>query len=76
LVDHQDTRIDGYTVKPYQTTVPSFGVWGYALAKLGPFETPVQPPPGVDLKFLNNESFAADVRVSIGYEATGRARSK
>jgi len=49
----------GYTVKPYQTTVPSFGVWGYALARLGPFETPVQPPPGVDLKFLNNESFAA-----------------
>ena len=49
----------GYTVKPYQTTVPSFGVWGYALAKLGAFETPVQPPPGVDLKFLNNESFAA-----------------
>jgi len=49
----------GYTVKPYQTTVPSFGVWGYALAKLGPFESPVQPPVGVDLKFLNNESFAA-----------------
>ena len=49
----------GYTVKPYQTTVPSFGVWGYALAKLGRFESPVQPPVGVDLKFLNNESFAA-----------------
>jgi len=49
----------GYTVKPYQTTVPSFGVWGYALAKLVPFESPVQPPVGVDLKFLNNESFAA-----------------
>jgi len=49
----------GYTVKPFQTTVPSFGVWGYALAKLGPFETPTLPSPGVDLKFLNNESFAA-----------------
>jgi spermidine synthase len=49
----------GYTVKPFQTTVPSFGVWGYALAKLGPFETPALPSPGVDLKFLNNESFAA-----------------
>src|SRR5688572_10048802 len=26
----------GFTVRPYQTTVPSFGVWGYALAKPQP----------------------------------------
>ena len=49
----------GYTVKPYQTTVPSFGVWGYALAKQRPFETPQKPLGGVDLQFLNERSFAS-----------------
>ena len=48
----------GYTVKPYQTTVPTFGVWGYALAKQHPFETPRQPR-DVELKFLNTTSFAS-----------------
>jgi len=48
----------GFTVKPYQTTVPSFGVWGYALAKLQPFDSPPQPP-AVELKFLNTDSFAS-----------------
>lgn len=48
----------GFTVRPYQTTVPSFGVWGYALAKLQPFEVPHAPPP-VELKFLNSSSFAS-----------------
>ncbi len=46
----------GFTVKPYQTTVPSFGVWGYALAKLQPFEQPKTVPENIELKFLNNES--------------------
>jgi spermidine synthase len=49
----------GYTVKPYNTTVPSFGIWGYALAKLQPFEAPIRPPEGVELRFLNNETFAS-----------------
>ena len=49
----------GFTVKPFQTTVPSFGVWGYALAKMHPFETPARPPAGVELKFLNETSFAS-----------------
>ncbi|MBA2333479.1 MAG: polyamine aminopropyltransferase [Acidobacteriota bacterium] len=49
----------GFIVKPYQTTVPSFGVWGYALAKLQPFETPSKPPANIDLKFLNDNSFAS-----------------
>lgn len=48
----------GFSVKPFQTTVPSFGVWGYALAKLQPFETPTKPP-AVDLRFLNETSFAS-----------------
>jgi len=29
----------GFSVKPYQMTVPSFGVWGFTLARLQPFET-------------------------------------
>lgn len=49
----------GFTVKPYQTTVPSFGIWGYALAKLQPFDTPQKPPPDIELHFLNDQSFAS-----------------
>jgi len=49
----------GFTVKPYQTTVPSFGIWGYALAKLQPFDPPQKPPPGIELHFLNDQSFAS-----------------
>lgn len=49
----------GFNVKPFQTTVPSFGVWGYALAKLEPFETPAKPAESIDLKFLNDDSFAS-----------------
>ena len=49
----------GFTVKPYQTTVPSFGIWGYALAKLQPFDAPAKPPSGIELKFLNDNSFAS-----------------
>jgi spermidine synthase len=48
----------GYFVRPYQTTVPSFGIWGFALAKLEPFEQPTKPP-SVELRFLNDASFAA-----------------
>ena len=47
----------GFAVKPFQTTVPSFGVWGYALAKMQPFETPGQLRTGIELKFLNPTSF-------------------
>ncbi len=49
----------GFYVKPYQTTVPSFGIWGYALAKLEPFETPKTISPNLELKFLNDETLAA-----------------
>jgi spermidine synthase len=48
----------GFQVKPYNTTVPSFGIWGYALAKLQPFETPQKPAENIELKFLNDQSFA------------------
>ena len=49
----------GFIVKPYQTTVPSFGVWGFALAKLQSFETPRKPPSNIELQFLNDTSFAS-----------------
>jgi spermidine synthase len=49
----------GFTVRPYQTTVPSFGIWGYALAKLEPFDQPTKPPAGIELHFLNDNSFAS-----------------
>ncbi len=49
----------GFYVKPYQTTVPSFGIWGYALAKLQPFDAPTKPAENIELKFLNENSFAS-----------------
>ncbi|MGB7068694.1 MAG: polyamine aminopropyltransferase [Pyrinomonadaceae bacterium] len=49
----------GFSVVPFQATVPSFGVWGYALAKQKPFDAPEKPPAGVELKFLNDQSFAS-----------------
>jgi spermidine synthase len=47
----------GFTVKPYHVAVPSFGVWGFALARRTPFEPPTQAPVG--LRFLNTDSLAA-----------------
>lgn len=49
----------GFSVKPYQTTVPSFGIWGYALAKLQPFETPNKVFDNIELKFLTDQTFAS-----------------
>lgn len=49
----------GFTVRPYQAAVPSFGIWGFALAKLQPFEQPTKPPPDVEMRFLNDSSFAS-----------------
>lgn len=47
----------GFTVKPYHVAVPSFGVWGFALARRVPFEPPTRAP--ADLRFLNADSLAA-----------------
>jgi spermidine synthase len=44
----------GFNVKPYYTAVPSFGVWGFALARLTPFEPPQHAPPG--LRFLDDQA--------------------
>ncbi|HSF25130.1 MAG TPA: polyamine aminopropyltransferase [Blastocatellia bacterium] len=48
----------GFTVKPYQTTVPSFiGVWGFAIARATPFDPPTVSPPG--LRYLDDKTMAA-----------------
>jgi len=48
----------GFKVHPYQTTVPSFGVWGFALARLHPFETPKRVTVA-GLRFLDPPTLAA-----------------
>ena len=47
----------GFSVRPYQTAVPSFGVWGFALARLQPFDAPAHAPAG--LRFLDDGAMAA-----------------
>jgi spermidine synthase len=51
-------RAAGFVVQPYQVTVPSFGVWGYALARRGAFAPPVHAP-SLPLRFLNDAALAA-----------------
>ncbi len=48
----------GYYVKPYQTTVPSFGVWGFALARLEPFDAPKRVAIA-GLRFLDEGTLAS-----------------
>jgi spermidine synthase len=56
----------GFYVRPYYTAVPSFGLWGYALASASPFEVPRHPPPG--LKFLDDQTLAAMFTLSKDIE--------
>jgi spermidine synthase len=51
-------RSAGFAVRPYHATVPSFGVWGYALARRAPFEPPSQVP-DLPLRYLNRPALAA-----------------
>jgi spermidine synthase len=53
----------GFFVRPYYTAVPSFGLWGYALARSSPFEVPKNPPAG--LKFLTLSKDIEPVPVEI-----------
>jgi spermidine synthase len=48
----------GFAVRPYYTAVPSFGVWGFALARREQFDVPTRAP-SVALKFLDDNSLAA-----------------
>jgi spermidine synthase len=44
----------GFHVRPYHVAVPSFGVWGFALARREPFDPPTQAPAG--LRFLDADA--------------------
>ena len=56
----------GFFVRPYYTAVPSFGLWGYALARSSAFDVPRNPPPG--LKFLDEPTMAAMFTLSKDIE--------
>lgn len=47
----------GFAVRPYHAAVPSFGVWGFALARGRPFDPPARTLPG--LRFLNGDVLAS-----------------
>jgi len=47
----------GFHVRPYQTSVPSFGIWGFALASMNEFEIPKHVLAG--LRFLDDNSVAS-----------------
>ncbi len=47
----------GFSVRPYHVAVPSFGVWGFALARAQPFEPPTHVGQ-TGLTFLNDEALA------------------
>ncbi|HMC63500.1 MAG TPA: hypothetical protein VKI65_01025, partial [Gemmataceae bacterium] len=47
----------GFAVKPYHAAVPSFGIWGFALARREPFDPPACAPAG--LHFLNDNALRA-----------------
>jgi spermidine synthase len=47
----------GLHVRPYQTTVPSFGVWGFALARQRPFDQPSHVQ--VATRFLDDATLAS-----------------
>lgn len=51
-------RAAGWTVHPYQVAVPSFGVWGYVLARRLPFAPP-HTAPEMSLRFLNDSALLA-----------------
>jgi spermidine synthase len=44
----------GFKVRPYYTAVPSFGVWGFALARQTAFDSPTHAPTG--LRFLDDSA--------------------
>jgi spermidine synthase len=51
-------RAAGLFARPYAVAVPSFGVWGYALAKRTDFEPPTHVP-NVALRYLNEDALRA-----------------
>ena len=54
----QTLEAAGFAVRGYHAAVPSFGEWGFLLARDTPFEVPARLPP-VELRFLNDAAMAA-----------------
>jgi len=52
-------RAAGFFVQPYQVAVPSFGVWGFALARRVAFDPPAHAPRNLALRFLNDSALHA-----------------
>ncbi len=55
----------GFAVRPYQTAVPSFGVWGFALARVEPFDVPSRAPSDMPLRFLDDQAMSALFALSV-----------
>jgi spermidine synthase len=51
----------GFSVRPFQVAVPSFGIWGFALAGPRPFAVPTRLAADVepDLRFLRSDALGA-----------------
>jgi spermidine synthase len=47
----------GFHVQPYQTTVPSFGVWGFVLARKHSFDPPVSV--STPVRYLDEATLAS-----------------
>ncbi len=54
----QTLEAAGFAVRGYHAAVPSFGEWGFLLARDAPFEVPARLPP-LELRFLNDAALAA-----------------
>ncbi|MGZ6029516.1 MAG: polyamine aminopropyltransferase [Myxococcaceae bacterium] len=54
----QTPEAAGFAVRGYHAAVPSFGEWGFLLARDAPFEVPASLPP-LELRFLNDAALAA-----------------
>ena len=52
-------RASGFSVKPYHTPVPSFGIWGFVLAKKEDFDPPTMVQDGIELKYLDSGTMAS-----------------
>jgi len=46
----------GFHVHAYHAAVPSFGVWGFALAKKMEFTVPTEIPDNLNLRYLNSKT--------------------
>ncbi len=58
-------RSAGLVVAPYQVPVPSFGVWGFALARRVSFDPPTRAPNNLALRFLNDAALVSMFQIAI-----------